>query len=170
MSSQNSSHFEALLQTLVSEVEDIRRLVSLTQSERTALQNGNLADLMAAIQGKESLLNRLAQWEQARSRILNGLADRLQLPAASLSDLLAHCDDVIGQKFSLLRQEFVGLAEQLRSLNQGNQLLMQTELVRVNATLNFVLAALASDGPYSGGGSSQTPRLPTAGNVLNWQI
>lgn len=170
MSSQNSSLLEALLQTLVNEVEDFRRLVSLTQSERAALQNGNLADLMAAIQGKESLLNRLAQWEQARSRILSSLADRLQLPAASLSDLLAHCDQIIGQKLSLLRQEFVGLAEQLRLLNQGNQLLMQTELVRVNATLNFVLATLASDGAYSGGGSSQTPRLPATGNVLNWQI
>lgn len=156
---------DALHQTLVSEVKDYRQLVTLTESEQIALQNGNLIDLMATTQGKESLLNRLAQWEQARQRITASLAERLQLPAASLAELLAHCDQAIGQRLLALRQEFVSLVEQLRALNHSNHLLLQSELVRVNATLNFVLTTFASDGPYG-----QNSRPPIAGNVLNWQI
>jgi len=170
MSSPNSSLLDALYHTLISEVEDYRHLITLTESEQAALQKGNLTDLMATVQGKENLLSRLAQWEQARQRITATLAERLQLPAASLSDLLSHCDQAIGQKLSALRQEFVGLVEQLRSLNQSNQLLLQTELVRVNATLNYVLGPVASDSPYSVRGASRNTRLPVAGNVLNWRI
>lgn len=170
MSSLLSPLLDALYQTLTGEVEDYRQLIHLTQREQTALQNGSLADLLATVEGKENLLNRLAQWEQARQRIMASLAQRLQLPAASLLDLLAYCDGSIGQKLAALRQEFAGLVEQLRSLNQSNQLLLQTELVRVNATLNFVLAIAAFDGPYSTRGTSQNTSLPAAGHVLNWQI
>jgi flagellar biosynthesis/type III secretory pathway chaperone len=170
MSSLTSSLLEALYQTLSNEVDGYRQLVTLTQSERVVLQTGNLSELMAKIQGKESLLSRLAQWEQARRRIMTSLAERLALPVASLSDLLVYCDETIGPKLSTLRQELITLVEQLRSLDQNNQLLLQAELVRVNVTLKFLLSDLAPDGQYVANGASLAPRLPVTGNVRNWQI
>ena len=170
MSSLLSSLFESLHQTLANEIKDYRQLITLTQLEHVALQDGNLSDLLATTQNKENLLIKLAQWEQIRTRIMANLAEQLRMPSPSLTDLITCCNETVGQTLSALHQEFVTLVEQLRTLNQNNHLLLQTEMVRVNAILNFVFSTIAPGGQYSVNGSSQTTQQSLAGKVLNWQI
>ncbi len=171
MSTLPASNLESLHQTLTGEIEDYRQLAMLTQQERVALQGGNLDDLICAIQKKEGLLTRLSQWEKARQQVMAHIAALLKLPATiSMADLLAFCDEGIAQKLSVLRQEFLTLSEQIRGLSQGNQLLLQTELVRVDATINYLLSDVATGSYHSpkGAGNSAS-RLPVAGHMLNWQ-
>lgn len=166
------SGFESLHQTLTIEIEDYRQLAMLTQQERAALQSGNLDDLVCAVQKKEGLLIRLDKWAKTRQQLINHLAVMLRLPVTtSLVDLLAFCDEGIAQKLSVLRQEFLALAEQIRGLSQGNQLLLQVELLRVDATVNYLLSNVTMGSyhsPKDAGNSAH--RLPVAGNMLNWQV
>lgn len=161
------SNLESLHQTLLGEIEDYRQLVMLTQQERVALQSNNLNDLICTVQQKESLLSRLAKWEKTRQQIVTHLAAMLKLPSnVSLIDLLAFCDESIAQKLSALRQELLSLSGQIRRLTQGNQLLLQAEAVRVDATINYLLSDVAT-GSYHG---NSTSRLPVAGHVFNWRV
>ncbi|MFN8457149.1 MAG: flagellar protein FlgN [Anaerolineae bacterium] len=167
MSVLSASTLESLYQTLTSEIEDYRQLVVLTHQERAALQSGNLDDLIGTVQKKETLLTRLNKWEKARQQLMAHLAALLKLSTTiSLADVLAFCDEGIAPKLSALRQEFLALSEQVRSLTQGNQLLLQAELVRVDATVNYLLSDV-TPGNYH---ANSTPRLPVAGNVLNWRV
>jgi flagellar biosynthesis/type III secretory pathway chaperone len=161
-----------LQETLSSEVEDYRQLLLLTQREQVALQKGNLVDLMATIPDKASLLQRLAEGEKSRQKTVVTLAEKLKLPAdASLADLITFCDEAAGQNLSALRHEFMGLAEQLSHLNQGNQLLLQSELARVNATVNYFLSHMIAGAGYTVSGMTTPSSLSqVTGNVLNWQI
>lgn len=167
MPSPASSIVEALHQTLSNEVEDYRQLVNLTQHEHVALQNGSLTDLITTVQSKESMLSRLVQREENRQQLMTILLERLQLPAsASLADLITCCDEIIAQKLATLRQEFINLVEQLNALNHDNQVLLQSELARVNATFNFAMAMLTPDKQYTINGLSS----PVVGNIVNRQI
>lgn len=166
------SSLESLQQTLTHEIEDYRQLAALTHQERVALQSGNLDDLIATVGAKESLLTRLSTWERNRQQLIAHLAAILKKPASiTLSELLTFCDDNIAQKLSALRQEFIALVEQIRGLSQGNQLLLQAELVRVDVTVNYLLAAITPGGyqPVHMAGNP-APKLPVAGNMLNWRV
>lgn len=163
---------DTLHNTLVNEVEDYRQLLSLTQCEQIALQNGNLTDLTATTEAKISLLQRLADWEKTRQQIMAKLAEKLKLPTTpSLSELIVFCDETVAEKLATLRHEFINLTEQVYLLNQGNQLLLQTELVRVNATVNYLLSGTSASVGYTTSGISAhlTPST-SAGNVFNWQV
>ncbi|NJN92588.1 MAG: flagellar protein FlgN [Anaerolineales bacterium] len=163
---------DTLHHNLVNEVEDYRQLLSLTQCEQIALQSGNLTDLTATTEAKISLLQRLADWEKKRQQIMAKLAEKLKLPAPpSLSELIAFCDETVAEKLATLRQEFINLTEQVYLLNQGNQLLLQTELVRVNATVNYLLSGTSAGVGYTTNGISAHLTPPSsAGNVFNWQV
>lgn len=163
---------DTLHHTLTNEVEDYRQLLSLTQREQVALQRGSLTDLIATTEAKTSLLQRLADWEKTRQQIVIKLAEKLKLPLIpSLSDLIAFCDETAAEKLAALRQEFINLTEQVYLLNQGNQLLLQTELVRVNATVNYLLSGTSAGVGYTTNGISAHLTPPSsAGNVFNWQV
>lgn len=163
---------DSLHHTLANEVEDYRQLLSLTQREQVALQRGSLTDLVATTEAKTSLLQRLADWEKIRQHIVIKLAEKLKLPVTpSLSHLITCCDETVAEKLNTLRQEFISLAVQLRLLNQGNQLLLQTELVRVNATVNYLLSGTSMGVGYSTSGiSAHLAPPPSAGNIFNWQV
>lgn len=163
---------DTLHHTLVGEVEDYQQLLSVTQREQVALQTGSLIDLKATTEAKSSLLQRLADWENTRQQIMAKLAEKLKLPVIfSLSDLIAFCDENTAEKLTALRQDFASLAEQLHLLNQGNQLLLQTELVRVNVTVNYLLSGASMGVGYTTNGvSAHLATPPSAGNVFNWQV
>jgi flagellar biosynthesis/type III secretory pathway chaperone len=171
MSALPASSLESLHQTLIGEIEDYRQLAVLTQQEQVALQDGNLDDLICTVQKKEGLLTRMGKWEKTRQQVIAHLAAILKLPAnVSLADLLVFCDEGIAQKLAALRQEFLALSEQIRRLSQGNQLILQSELVRVDATINYLLSDVTA-GSYCApkGGVNSISKLPVAGHLLNWQ-
>jgi len=172
MAQQNYTTTEQLYHLLSKEVDGYRELVNLTQREHTALKEQNLSELTTVVQGKERILLRLKQWEQAHEGLTSQLVEEFQLPlTATLSDLIACLDSAIAPKLMELREEFVSLVEQLIKLNHGNQLMLQAGLVRVEATFNY-LASLATptNGNYTAGGPKTLPSQATTGNVLNWEV
>lgn len=171
MSLLPTSAIDNLHHTLANEVEDYRQLLSLTQREQVALQHGSLTDLVATTEAKTSLLQRLADWEKMRQQIVIKLAEKMKLPVTpSLSDLITFCDETAAEKLNALRQEFVILTEQLRLLNQRNQLMLQTELVRVNTTVNYLFSGTSMGSGYSTNGISTHLTPPSsAGTVFNWK-
>jgi len=163
---------EELKHILSGEIEDYRQLLFLTQHERAALQSGSLIELMATTQDKTHLLQQLTESSRSRQQIGTKLAETAKLPSeASLADLLPFCDETIGQTLNSLRQEFITLAQQLHSLNQENRLLLQTELARINATVNYLLPDISLSAGYSvQGAAAPSSPAPAAGNVLDCHI
>ncbi len=160
---------EELQRLLTDEADGYRQLVELTRREHAALQQENLAELAATVQGKQSLLPQLKQWESIREQLVARLSGEFNLPTtATLSDLIERLDGAIARNLAALRQEFVVMMEQLLRLNQTNHLMLQAGLVRVDATFDY-LASLAAppDGYYTARGIGHTPA--TTGNVLNWE-
>jgi flagellar biosynthesis/type III secretory pathway chaperone len=169
---QDHTTAEQLHHLLSKEVDGYRELVTLTQREHTALKEQNLSELTTVVQGKERILLRLKQWDQAREGLMTQLTAEFQLPlTATFSDLMACLDSAIASNLIELRDEFAGLVEQLIKLNHGNQLMLQAGLVRVEATFNY-LASLATptNGNYTAGGPKTLPSQATTGNVLNWEV
>jgi flagellar biosynthesis/type III secretory pathway chaperone len=172
MAQENHATVEQLHYLLSDEANGYRELINLTQREHNALKEQNLSELTAVVQSKEKILDRLKQWEQAREELVTQLAKEFKLPlSATMSDLIACLDEAIAPKLIELREEFVGLVEQLIKLSHGNQLMLQAGLVRVDATFNY-LASLATPthGNYTVGGPKNSPPRATTGNVLNWEV
>jgi len=99
------------------------------------------------------------------------LAKEFNLPSdISLLDLITHLDDAVAKKLSDIRNEFIQLVEQLLTMNHGNQLMLQSGLVRVESTFDY-LSTLATpcDGSYTANGSSHTHQN-VGGNMLNRQV
>jgi flagellar biosynthesis/type III secretory pathway chaperone len=181
---------EDLHNVLCAEAEAYRRLVDLTQRERSALQAGKLTEVEATTREKEAIVESLAQQEEKRELIVAHLAKELRLPtSASLLELVSALtkrlpsfssasSDLRGapgrehsilQELKSLHQEFVSLVEQLLMLNQGNRSVIRAELARVNATFDYLARTFTSPNEqYTSNGKDHSQ--PTAGGVLNWQI
>jgi flagellar biosynthesis/type III secretory pathway chaperone len=190
MSLPETSTLEDLYDVLRDEAESYRRLVLLTQRERSALHAGKLTDMETAIREKEAILASVAQQERRRELIVAHLAKERRLPAGvSLLELISdlaetvpslnlstsHLSGTSGKENSMLQklkslyQEFASLAEQLLMLNQGNRSVIQAELVRVNATFEYLSQIFKSSNErYTCRGKDHLQ--PNAGSVLNWQI
>lgn len=172
MAADNPSPVEQLHAVLANEADGYRQLVAFTRQEQVALKQANLTDLAVVVQSKEKLLATLQTWEKTREQLVARLVQELGLPsAASLTDLIGKLDQAIAQKLTALRNEFVLLMEQLLQLNQSNRMMLQTGLVRVDATFDY-LASLAAPPPvnYSANGNSRPSTSMGAGNVLNWEV
>jgi len=161
---------EELLDGLMGETETYRQLMSLTQSERSALQERNLTSLAEIVRQKEAILANLMEGEKTRQQLVARLTQDIGLPGdASLSDIIAALDDPLAQQLARLRQELTDLVDQLLSLNHGNHLLLKAELEQVEATFNYLMSATFShDGHYSANGEGTPQAAP--GTVLNWEV
>ena len=126
---------QQLHQVLISEAAAYRQLIKLTEQERAALQAHRLSDLATTVKAKEVLTTQVAEWEEQRTRLTHTLAESLQLPeTATLAELIARLDGAMASKLGVLREEFVGLMEQLLALTHGNRLLLEAGMSRVEAT------------------------------------
>lgn len=162
---------ETLQNTLIDEAEGYRQLVALTQREREALVHNRLDELNAVVKEKLALATSLKQWEKMREQITANLARLLGLPAnVSLADLAAAFEESIAQKLLALRDEFIGLVEQLVKLNYTNRQLLQTELVRIDATFDYIASTSSgTHGQYYTAVGNQSDYRQPGGNLLNWR-
>lgn len=158
-----------LEQTLLEEAAEYRALVSLTEQEQEALMSNDLQGLEQTIREKETLLAKVATWAGKRENLTTTLAAMFGLAAnATLTDILSHIEETSAQKMITLREEFIELVERLISLNYTNKMILQTELVRVDSTFQYITTTLSEPANgYTARGSSKN----SAGkNILNWQI
>lgn len=157
--------------TLAKEAEDYRLLVAATQRERTALVENSMDALNATVQEKETLTARLAQWAEKREQLTAFLAGCLGLPATvTLTDLVSHFEETIARQLLALRDEFITLVEQLIILNHGNQLLLQSELVRIETTFDYITTSVTKPvANYTVNGSQIRPTSQAGSNFLNRQ-
>lgn len=163
---------QQLHQVLISEAAAYRQLIKLTEQERAALQAHRLSDLATTVKAKEVLSTQVAEWEEQRTRLTHTLAESLQLPeTATLAELIARLDGAMASKLGGLREEFVGLMEQLLALTHGNRLLLEAGLLRVEATFGYIASLAAQpDGHYTANGRSHVQPQAAAGNMLNWKV
>lgn len=168
--SKPTQKIEELQNILEAEARAYRQLIHLTQTERTALQAENLDELSAVTEQKQKLMEKVSAWEQVRTKVVAHLAREFNLsPDTSLLDLITHLDDTMAQRLSDIRTEFIQLVEQLLTLNHGNQLMLQTGLVRVESTFDYLsVLATPRDNNYTATGNATTASQ-RAGNMLNWQ-
>jgi len=169
---KNIPVLETLYATLVAEAEDYRQLVAVTEREREALLGNNVTDLNTAIKAKQSLMSHLTRWAEKREQMTLAIAQELNLPAnASLTDIIVHLGETIAQKLIAVREEFIDLMEQLITLNYANKLILQSELVRVDSTFDYIAAMAAEpNSNYSAPGANSFAANNASGNILNWQI
>ena len=166
---------ETLQETLSGEAEGYRRLVEMTEREREALVHNRLDDLNKVVSEKLTLATHLKEWEKRREEVTAGLARHFGLPAnVSLAELAVCFEEAAAQKILALRDEFVGVVERLAKLNYINQQLLQAELVRIDATFNFIASASASasaqsNGQYYTAVGNQSDYHQPGGNLLNWR-
>jgi len=66
--SESAQRIEELQNILVAEAEAYRQLITLTQTERTALQKENLDSLTSVTREKQELLEKVSAWEQLRAK------------------------------------------------------------------------------------------------------
>lgn len=162
---------EMLQETLSGEAEGYRQLVIMTQREREALVHNRLDDLNKVVNEKLTLATCLKEWEKRREEVTARLARYFGLPATvSLAELAVCFEEAVAQKILALRDEFVELVEQLVKLNHINQQLLQAELVRIDATFNFIASASTrSNGQYYTAVGNQSDYHQPGGNLLNWR-
>jgi len=163
---------ERLQDTLEAEAAEYRRLVSLTESERTAILSNDVDALHATVEAKETLTVHLARWAQKREYLTTNLAKEFGLPEnAALTDLLAYFEETLAQKLTALREEFISLVERLITLNHGNQMLLRSELVRVESTFDYIKhTTIRPDGHYSARGAATVRPQRSTDSIFNWQI
>ena len=157
-------------QVLSNEAAEYRQLVVLVAREQAALKSNDLDELNDAVRQKQALIPGINRWTSRREQLTAALAARFNLPTnATLTDILAHFEGAIAQKIIQLREEFIELMEQLITLNHANKMILQTELVRVNSTYDYIAAMLAEpkDG-YAASGTTQSGQ--NRGNILNWEV
>lgn len=163
------NNISLLEQTLLEEAAEYRALVSLTEQEQKALMSNDLEGLEQTIQAKETLLAKLATWANRRESLTATLAAMFGLAAnATLTDILAHIEAASAQKMIALREEFIELVERLISLNYTNKMILQTELVRVDSTFQYIRATFSE--PANGYTAHGSNKNSAGKNILNWQI
>jgi flagellar biosynthesis/type III secretory pathway chaperone len=170
MPAASMSTVEQLHSALLGETDFYRQLVALTQREREALQNKNITSLTEIIRQKEDVLSNLAQGEKVREEIVQLLSQDLNLPhRATLQDITAVLEDPFAGKLSALRQELSEVVDELLALNQGNSLIVQSQLDQVDATLEYLSSCFTvDDGNYDQEGAGRG--RGNSGQVLNWQV
>ena len=158
-----------LLDVLSNEVEACREMVSLTLRERSTLQAGDVSALTAVLRDKETVLEALNAWHNARERIRMGLVRDKSAPTDStLSQLAVHFDGESRRALEPKQKELTELVRQVMALNQGNRMLIEADLARVQATFDFIArTAEPDDGTYTTVNGSRSK--PLTGNVFNWE-
>ncbi len=163
---------ERLHDTLEAEAAEYRRLVLLTENERDAILQNDIDTLNATVEAKETLTVHLARWAQKREYLTACFVREFGLPETStLTDLLAHFEETLAQKLTALREEFINLVERLITLNHGNQLLLRSELVRVESTFDYIArTVIKPDGHYTARGAATMQPQRKTDSIFNWQI
>lgn len=158
-----------LEQTLLEEAAEYRTLVSLAEREQQALMSNDLQGLEQTIKAKETLLAKVATWASKRESLTATLAAMFGLASsATLTDILVHIEAASAQKMIALRAEFIELVERLISLNYTNKMILQTELVRVDSTFQYITATFSE--PTNGYNARGSNKNSAGKNILNWQI
>lgn len=166
---QKSQTIALLEQTLAKEAAEYRQLVSLAEREQQALMSNNLQKLEQTIREKETLLTQVATWASKREKLTAALAAKFGLASnATLTDILAHIEEKVAQKMIALREEFIELMERLITLNYTNKMILQTELVRVDSTFQYITSTFSE--PANGYTASGSNKSSAGKNILNWQV
>jgi hypothetical protein len=158
-----------LEQNLVSEFRAYQELLTLSQSERQVLAQGDLQALPALNTRKEHVLREIDGLDGRRQATLSAWASQQARPApGSLLDLLPHLEAAAAARFARLREGILALIEQYGELARGNQLLVATALERLAGTRELLLRLSDAPAGYRPPGLAAPASAAPALSVEHW--
>ncbi|MGD8562208.1 MAG: flagellar protein FlgN [Desulfarculaceae bacterium] len=143
---------------LSDEIECFRDLLTVVEQERDILLEGKHENLMSLSQRKLELSQKLAQTQNQRRRLMEGLSPNPKEPLR-LSDLSRHLPKEERSSFRDLVRILGAMAKRLATMNQLNKGFVEEALDTVEHLLG-ILTASNRNQCYSAQGSSQAPNLP----------
>jgi hypothetical protein len=154
---------EQIERALAGEFRLYQKLLDVTRRERKALTGGGLLPLSDVIAEKERLIDELHELELAREDAVRAYASSGgDLPADTLSDVIAAVDAATADRFNRLRDGILSIASQLRELGNGNRALAGVALDRLEATRNYLISLTAPVPAYGPSLNAVTPVVSLA--------
>jgi len=129
----------ALEDQLVREFRAYQSLILLAREERTALASGDIHNLSALVEKKDSLIDELMALEELRVATVKswGSATDFGTQDPTIADVVNAVDTPASSRFNRLREGILALVDELHDLNRGNQALVVAALDRVDAVRTF---------------------------------
>jgi flagellar biosynthesis/type III secretory pathway chaperone len=155
-----------LVTVLAKEQAIYQKLLDVAAEERSAIVDGKLIDLKAALQRKQDILERLAALEDRRIQWLHRYARKHQLPLDTVT-LAAIIDSSTADDRHLLTRLHAGLRrriDRLVELDAVTKSLLENILKSIDVSLHFLLSDDGSSQTYCAQGRLQ------AASALNRQL
>ncbi len=124
---------------LVKEFRALQNLFALTRDERTALTAYNCEALLLLVEQKEILLDELGRLDSQRKSTFHELSQSIGQRFPTPSELLATLDAATADRITRLQEGMTVIAEKIRELTPGNQVLAASAMERLDATQTFLL-------------------------------
>ena len=140
----------AFVQVLDHEIATYRQLLELQRAEKQLVITQALEPLLANLQEKEYLTQRLAQLERTREELLADLGTLLGLSTTSvtLRQLSAQLDEPHTRTMLDRREQLHTVVAELQQLHSDHTVLLRDSLAFVDNALLFLESMMASGSTY----------------------
>jgi len=158
--------YDGLLSVLRRELEVYRELRTVLVREKDILMKPSLGDINESNAKKETCILKAKVLEEARMTCVKRIARRLGIEKekVNLTTLSAYANDKLKQELQAYQADLSALLTEIRERNKVSKDLLDSSLVFLRGSIDFINNLMSSGSPYMNTGARSLP--PRNGKLL----
>ena len=169
MNNDLKSLYDSLLYVLRNEVEVYRELHSLFLNERAFLVKSSIDELYENSSKKETCVLKAKMLEEVRTNLVNKISKFLDVDENDInfSILLSYGDDAQRRELRDCQSSLHFLLTEIKELNKKNKLLLDSSLIYVQRSIDFINQLVYPTSSYLSTGKLKSNNMN--GKILCWE-
>ncbi|NIA11666.1 MAG: hypothetical protein GWP10_18580 [Nitrospiraceae bacterium] len=163
------SLYNSLLQVLKKEIKVYRELHGLFLNEETLLIKSSIDELYENSSKKETCILKAKMLEDVRTNLVKKISKFFNISedSVNLSMLLPYCDDDQRQELTKCQSNLRFLLMGISELNKDNKLLLDSSIIYVQKSINFINQLVCPTSSYLSTGKLKSDSIN--GKYLSWE-
>jgi flagellar biosynthesis/type III secretory pathway chaperone len=169
MNNELKSLYDSLLYILTNEIEVYRELHKLFLNERTLLVKSSIDELYENSSKKETFILKAKMLEEVRTNLAEKIFRLLDIEEqdVNLSKLLCYADSDQREKLTECQLSLHYLLTEINKLNKKNKLLLDSSLIYVQRSIDFINQLIYPNSSYLSTGKLKSNNIN--GRVVCWE-
>ena len=169
MNNDLKSLYDSLLYVLRNEIEVYRELHNLFLNEKTLLVKSSINELYENSSKKETCVLKAKMLEEVRINLVNKISKFLDIDENDInfSILLSYGDDTQRRELKECQSSLRSLLTEIKELNKKNKLLLDSSLIYVQRSIDFINQLVCPSPSYLSTGKLKLNNIN--GNFLCWE-
>ena len=162
-----NDYYTYIIELLEKEIATMRLTLASLEAEQKALIENDIQGLDEAVETQKALTQRAATQDAARVKMIRQMASMLQEDPKTLTlrRLIDLADAPFSERLLALREEMIGLQDELRTVNRHNSVLIKQSMKYVDKSLHILTGGSPMGNRYAKSGKADATTASRQGIV-----